>query len=131
MDVERLPERQLKRVRVNGAKTRGNPPPPRRPRASACSASGDKQVLASNIELPLYVREGVEAYMLDNPGHTFRTVVMAGLQALGQREVLPDDTPQTLKPTSLKLRAMSGYALRSTYWGIRRCGSVTWRRLAS
>ena len=34
-------------------------PPPRRPRASACSASGDKEVLASNIELPLYVREGL------------------------------------------------------------------------
>jgi hypothetical protein len=96
-------------------------PPARSPRAPARSAAGDKQVLASNIELPLYVREGVEAYMLDNPGHTFRTVVMSGLKAIGididdedliperamrtprQREVLPDDTPHTLKPTSIKL----------------------------
>nr|WP_294563262.1 hypothetical protein [uncultured Rhodopila sp.] len=81
----------------------------------------DRRPLASNIELPLYVREGVEAYMVANEDTTFRTVVMEGFRALGieiededlvperamrklrQREVKPGDTPDTRKPTSLKL----------------------------
>ena len=81
----------------------------------------DRQLIASNIELPIYVRDGVEAYMIAHEGSTFRTVVMEGLRALGiaiddedmiperamrrprKRDVKPDDTPATLKPTSTRL----------------------------
>jgi hypothetical protein len=81
----------------------------------------DRRPIASNLELPLYVREGVERYMLAHEDTTFRTVLMEGLDALGieieaedliperamrklrQRVPLPDDTPDTLKPTSIKL----------------------------
>jgi len=84
-------------------------------------AAVDRRLVASNLEVPLYVREGVEQYMLTHADTTFRTVVMEGLRALGiaieaedlvperamrkprQREALPDDTPDTLKPTSIKL----------------------------
>ena len=81
----------------------------------------DRRLIASNIELPIYVREGVEAYMIAHEGSTFRTVVMQGLRALGitiddedmiperamrtprKRDVKPADTPATLKPTSIRL----------------------------
>lgn len=86
-------------------------------------ASGpiDRRLIASNIELPIYVREAVEAYMIAHEGSTFRTVVMEGLRALGiaiddedmiperamrtprRRDVKPEDTPTTLKPTSIRL----------------------------
>jgi len=93
----------------------------RRRRAPAAPIAADRRLLASNIELPLYVREGVEAYMLRHPGSTFRTVVMSGFRALGieiededliperamrtprKREPLKDDEPTTLKPTTLRL----------------------------
>lgn len=95
-------------------------PSPRRPDYAKAPAV-DRRPIASNIELPLYVRDGVATYMLDNPGSTFRTVVMAGLKELGiviededlvpdramrtprKREVRENDTPKTLKPTSLRL----------------------------
>ncbi len=95
--------------------------PRKAPEPAHSPAVLDRRPLASNIELPLYVREGVEAYMVANEDTTFRTVVMEGLRALGieiededlvperamrklrQREVKPDDTPDTRKPTSLKL----------------------------
>ena len=97
------------------------PTPTRRRRAPAASTAADRRLLASNIELPLYVREGVEAYMLDHPGSTFRTVVMSGFRALGieiededliperamrtprKREAVKGDEPSTLKPTTLRL----------------------------
>ena len=97
------------------------PTPARRRRAPAAPAAIDRSLLASNIELPLYVREGVEAYMLDHPGSTFRTVVMSGFRALGieiededliperamrtlrKREAVEGDKPTTLKPTTLRL----------------------------
>lgn len=81
----------------------------------------DRRSIASSIELPIYVREGVEAYMVAHEGSTFRTVVMEGLRAIGiaiddedmiperamrtprKRDVGPDDTPATLKPTSIRL----------------------------
>jgi hypothetical protein len=81
----------------------------------------DRRPLASNIEIPLYVREGVEAYMVAHEESTFRTVVMEGFRALGieiedpdllperamrrlrQRETKPGDTPDTRKPTTLRL----------------------------
>ena len=81
----------------------------------------DRRPTASNIALPLYVREGVNAYMIAHEGSTFRTVVMQGLRAIGiaiddedmiperamrtprKRDVGPDDTPATLKPTSIRL----------------------------
>ena len=84
-------------------------------------AAVDRRQLASNIELPIYVREGVEAYMVAHEKTTFRTVVMEGFRALGieiedeglvperamrkprQRAAKPDDTPDTRKPTTLKL----------------------------
>lgn len=96
-------------------------PPGLRRRPSAAPTVLDRRLLASNIELPMYVREGVETYMLDNPGTTFRTVVMIGLRALGveiddedlvaeramktprKRETLETDTRKTLKPTSIRL----------------------------
>ena len=96
--------------------------PPARPRrAPAAPTAADRRLLASNIELPLYVREGVEAYMLANEDTTFRTVVMAGLRELGiqiededlvperamrkprKREPMEGDTPDTLKPTSIRV----------------------------
>lgn len=85
------------------------------------TAATDRRPTASNIALPLYVREGVSAYMIAHEGSTFRTVVMQGLRALGiaiddediiperamrtprKRDVGPDDTPATLKPTSIRL----------------------------
>ncbi len=97
------------------------PIPARRRRAPAVPIAADRRLLASNIELPLYVREGVEAYMLGHPGSTFRTVVMSGFRALGieiededliperamrtprKREALEGDEPTTLKPTTLRL----------------------------
>ena len=81
----------------------------------------DRRPVASNIELPVYVREAVEAYMIAHEGSTFRTVAMEGLRALGiaiddedmiperamrtprKRDVQPEDTPTTLKPTSIRL----------------------------
>lgn len=81
----------------------------------------DRRPIATSIELPIYVREGVEAYMVAHEDSTFRTVVMEGLRALGiaiddedmiperamrtprKRDVGPDDTPATLKPTSIRL----------------------------
>ncbi len=81
----------------------------------------DRRPIGTNIDLPIYVREGVEDYMIAHEGSTFRTVVMEGLQALGiaiededmiperamrtprKRAVTPDDTPATLKPTSFRL----------------------------
>lgn len=96
--------------------------PPARPRRPpAAPTAADRRLLASNIELPLYVREGVEAYMLANEDTTFRTVVMAGLRKLGiqiededlvperamrkprKREFVEGDTPDTLKPTSIRV----------------------------
>ena len=93
--------------------------PARSPRPAAGAV--DRRPIASNIELPLYVREGVEAYMLANEDTTFRTVVMSGLRALGidveEEDLVPeramrkprkraakdDDTPDTLKPTSIRV----------------------------
>jgi len=81
----------------------------------------DRRPIASNIELPIYVRQGVEDYMIAHEGSTFRTVVLEGLRALGiaiddedmiperamrtprKRDVQPGDTPATLKPTSIRL----------------------------
>ena len=96
--------------------------PPARPRRPpAAPTAADRRLLASNIELPLYVREGVEAYMLANEDTTFRTVVMAGFRELGiqiededlvperamrtprKREPMEGDTPDTLKPTSIRV----------------------------
>ena len=95
------------------------PFPPRPNHVTATAV--DRRPIASNIELPLYLRDGVAAYMLDNPGSTFRTVVMAGLRELGiviededlvperamrtprKREVREHDTPKTLRATSLRL----------------------------
>lgn len=83
--------------------------------------AADRRAVPSNIELPLYVREGVEAYMLDNPGSSFGTVVLAGFRKLGiriededlvperamrkvrSRVTFPDDTPNTLRATTLRL----------------------------
>ena len=96
-------------------------PPTRLRRAPAAPSAADRRLIMTNLELPLYVREGVEAYMLDNKRTTFRTVVMSGLRALGiqiedddliperamrrlrKRAALVDDTPATLKPTSIRL----------------------------
>jgi len=81
----------------------------------------DRRPVSCNIAVPIYVREGVEAYMLAYEDSTFRTVVMQGLRALGiaiddedmiperamrkprKRDVKPDDTSETLKPTSIRL----------------------------
>lgn len=94
-----------------------SPPVPRR----RASTTLDRRLIASNIELPLYVREGVEAYMLAHEGSTFRTVVMTGFRKLGiaiededlvperamrtprKREALASDTPATLKATSIRV----------------------------
>jgi len=91
------------------------------PRRRVAAGAIDRQLIASNIELPIYVRDSVEAYMIAHEGSTFRTVVMEGLRALGiaiddedmiperamrrprKRDVRPDDTPATLKPTSTRL----------------------------
>jgi hypothetical protein len=91
------------------------------PARSHRPAAVDRRPIASNIELPLYVREGVEAYMVAHEDTTFRTVIMEGLRALGieiddedlvperamrklrQRLAKPGDTPDTLKPTNIKL----------------------------
>lgn len=94
---------------------------PSAPSRRVAAGATDCRLIASNIELPVYVREGVEAYMIAHEGSTFRTVVMQGLRALGiaiddedmiperamrtprKRDVQPDDTPATLKPTSIRL----------------------------
>ena len=96
-------------------------PRPSAPSRRVAAGAIDRQLIASNIELPIYVRDGVEAYMIAHEGSTFRTVVMEGLRALGiaiddedmiperamrrprKRDVKPDDTPATLKPTSTRL----------------------------
>ena len=83
--------------------------------------AADRRLVPSNIELPLYVRQGVEAYMLDNPGTAFGTVVLAGFRKLGiaiededlvperamrkvrARGTSPDDTPNTLSATTLRV----------------------------
>ena len=94
---------------------------PPKPSPRVATGATDRRPTASNIALPLYVREGVNAYMIAHEGSTFRTVVMEGLRALGiaiddedmiperamrtprKRDVGPDDTPATLKPTSIRL----------------------------
>jgi len=93
------------------------PAPGRRVAAGAL----DRRLIASNIELPIYVRQGVEDYMIAHEGSTFRTVVLEGLRAVGiaiddedmiperamrtprKRDVQPGDTSATLKPTSIRL----------------------------
>jgi len=93
---------------------------PARSRRVAAGAI-DRRPIASNIELPIYVRQGVEDYMIAHEGSTFRTVVLEGLRAVGiaiddedmiperamrtprKRDVQPSDTPATLKPTSIRL----------------------------
>jgi hypothetical protein len=97
------------------------PPPAPRRRVPAPLNEADRRLLASNLELPLYVRERVEAYMLDHPGSTFRTVVMTGFRALGieiededliperamrrlrKREAVEGDAPTTRKQTSIRV----------------------------
>lgn len=97
--------------------TQDLPAPSRRVAADAT----DRRLIASNIALPIYVREAVEAYMIAHEGSTFRTVVMEGLRALGiaiddqdmiperamrtprKRDVQPEDTPTTLKQTSIRV----------------------------
>jgi hypothetical protein len=94
--------------------------PPARGRRHAENAV-DRRLIPSNIELPLYVRDGVDAYMLAHEASTFRTVVMQGLKALGiavenedlvperamrkprKRDTEEDDTPATLKATTLRV----------------------------
>jgi hypothetical protein len=85
------------------------------------AGASDRRMIASNLELPVYVRQGVEAYMIAHEGSTFRTVVLQGLRALGiaiddedmiperamrtprKRQVKPGDTAATLKPTAIRL----------------------------
>lgn len=94
---------------------------PSAPSRRVAAGTIDRRLIASSIELPIYVREGVEAYMIAHEDSTFRTVVMEGLRALGiaiddedmiperamrtprKRDVKPDDTPATLRPTSIRL----------------------------
>ena len=94
---------------------------PPKPSPRVATGATDRRPTASNIALPLYVREGVNAYMIAHEGSTFRTVVMQGLRAIGiaiddedmiperamrtprKRDVGPDDSPATLKPTSIRL----------------------------
>ena len=91
------------------------------PNRRVAAGAIDRRLIASSIELPIYVREGVEAYMIAHEDSTFRTIVMEGLRALGiaiddedmiperamrtprKRDVKPDDTPATLRPTSIRL----------------------------
>ena len=91
------------------------------PNRRVAAGAIDRRLIASSIELPIYVREGVEAYMIAHEDSTFRTIVMEGLRALGiaiddedmiperamrtprKRDVRPDDTPATLRPTSIRL----------------------------
>lgn len=90
------------------------------PRPTA-AGSLDRRPVSCNIAVPVYVRENLQAYMLAHEDSTFRTVVMQGLRSLGiaiddedmiperamrrsrKRDVQPDDTPGTLKPTSIRL----------------------------
>lgn len=94
---------------------------PSKPSRRVATGATDRRQIASNVALPLYVREGVNAYMIAHEGSTFRTVVMQGLRAIGiaiddedmiperamrtprKRDVGPDDSPATLKPTSIRL----------------------------
>lgn len=91
------------------------------PGRGATAVRLDRRPVSCNVAVPIYVREGVEAYMLAHDDSTFRTVVMQGLRALGiviededmvperamrkprKRDVGPDDTPATLKSTSIRL----------------------------
>lgn len=91
------------------------------PSSRAAAGAVDRRPIASNIELPIYVRQGVEDYMIAHEDSTFRTVVLEGLRALGiaiddedmiperamrtprKRDVKPNDTPATLKSTSIRL----------------------------
>lgn len=94
--------------------------PPARSRPPTAGAV-DRRLISSNIELPLYVREGVGTYMLDHEKSSFRTVVMEGLRALGidieDEDMIPEramrtprkrvmretDTPATRLATSIRL----------------------------
>lgn len=91
------------------------------PSRRKAAGSVDRRAIASSVELPIYVRDGVEAYMLAHDGSTFRTVVMEGLRALGvaiedddmiperamrtprKRTVEPGHTPTTRRPTSIRV----------------------------
>jgi len=90
------------------------------PRRTA-AGSLDRRPVSCNVAVPVYVRENLQVYMLAHEDSTFRTVVMQGLRALGiaiededmiperamrrprKRDVQPDDAPETLKPTSIRL----------------------------
>jgi len=94
---------------------------PSAPRRRTAAGSLDRRPVSCNVAVPVYVREGLEAYMLAHEASTFRTVVMQGLRALGitiededmiperamrrprKRDVQPDDAPTTRKPTSVRL----------------------------
>jgi len=91
------------------------------PRRRTAAGSLDRRPVSCNVAVPVYVRDGLQAYMLTHEDSTFRTVVMQGLRALGiaiddedmiperamrkprKRDVQPDDAPETLKPTSIRL----------------------------
>lgn len=91
------------------------------PGRRTAAGSLDRRPVSCNVAVPVYVRDGLQAYMLAHEDSTFRTVVMQGLRALGiaiededmipkramrrlrKRDVQPDDAPATLKPTSIRL----------------------------
>ena len=94
-------------------------PSPSRPHPAVSPL--DRQLIASNVELPVYVRNGVEDYMIAHEGSTLRTVVLEGFRALGiaiededmiperamrtprKRTTGPDHTDASLRPTSIRV----------------------------
>lgn len=64
----------------------------------------DRSPLKTNLELPAYVRERLDAYIEAHPGSTFRSVIMEGLVELGieidENDIRPERARRHARVTS-------------------------------
>ena len=76
-------------------------------RLAAKSRAHDRSPLRTNLALPAYVRERLDAYIEAHPGTTFRSVIMEGLAELGIEIDEDDMTPERARR---RARATSDWA---------------------
>lgn len=78
---------------------------PKRPSAPARArprwSAADKTLIPVTVELPAYVRERVDAHILDNPGTNLRFLVLEGFQSLG---IAIDEEDLIAERKTVKLR---------------------------
>ena len=63
--------------------------------------AADRALIPVTVQLPAYVRERVDAHLVDNPGANLRTLVLEGFRAL---KIQIDDEDLTTPRATRKLR---------------------------